>query len=136
MTSLSLVVSVEHGQPHCRFIGRRPFDPMLSMDRDVDVIARPHFDGLIVAVKKQFCSTFQNDHPLVLVLIVPVPFGTGLPGRNDPFDADVVVLGEDFDEFLGQIRRQVGEEIVHGYFLDSNLQATSFPANTATSFLP
>ena len=39
--------------------------------------------------------------------------GTGVAGGYDARDADVLVLGEDFDEFLGEIGRQVGEEIVH-----------------------
>ena len=94
---------VEHRQPHGRLIRRCPFDPVFSVRRDVDVIARLHVDRLVVALEEQFGFALQGDNTFGFFLIVPKPIGTGVAGGHDPFDADVLVLSEDIDEFLGEI---------------------------------
>ena len=68
---------------------------------------------LFVALEKQFGFALQDDNPFVFLLIVPEVVGAGLAGGDNPLDTDVFVFGEDFNEFLGKIGRQVGEEVVH-----------------------
>jgi len=46
------VVAAKHRQPHSRLIRRRPFDSMLFVRRNVDVIARLHVDRLFFARKE------------------------------------------------------------------------------------
>jgi hypothetical protein len=79
------------------------------MRRDVDVIARLHVDRLIVAFEEQFGFALQYDNPFGFFLIVPEAVRTGVAGGHDSLDADVLILGKDFNEFLGEI----SEEVVH-----------------------
>ena len=83
------------------------------MGWNVDVIARPHLNGLVFFLKHQPRRSSYDDHPLVLVLIVPEVLWTGMPRGDDSFDADVLILGEDFNEFLGKICWQVSKEVTH-----------------------
>ena len=85
---------------------------MLSVRRNVDEIARLHVDRFVVVLEEQFCFALQDDDPFGLFLIVPRPIRTGVVRGDDPLDADLLVLGEEFDQFLGEIGRQVGEEVV------------------------
>jgi len=73
---------------------------MFSVRRDVDEIARLHVDRLFVALEVQFGFALQPNNPFCIFLIVPRAIRTDLAGGDDPLDADVVVLGEDFNEFL------------------------------------
>lgn len=64
--------SVKHRQPDRRFVGRRPFDPVLVMGRDVHEVAGLHFNGFIL--ESQSSRSLQHNNPFVLVLVVPKPF--------------------------------------------------------------
>ena len=83
------------------------------MRRDVDEITRLQVDRLVIALEEQLGFALQHDNPFVLVLIVPEAVGTGLACGDNPLDADVLVLGEDINKFLGKLAREVGEEVVH-----------------------
>ena len=82
---------------------------MLTMCRDDDEIARLHVHRLVVALEEQFGFALQDDDPFGFILIVPEAVRTGVARGYNPFDADVLVLGKDFDEFLWKIGRYVGE---------------------------
>src|SRR5690606_35812798 len=91
----------EHRQPHGRLIWRRPLDPMLPMGLDQNVIAGPHLNRFTI-LEKQFGFALNHNDPLVFVLIVPEALGRDVSRGYDPLDADVLVLSENRDEFLGE----------------------------------
>lgn len=66
------------------------------------MIAGLHFNRFVI-FEMQFRLAFNDDHPFVFVLIVPETFRTGVPGGDDPLDANVRILGEDRNEFLRKI---------------------------------
>jgi hypothetical protein len=69
-----------------RLVHCGPLDPVLLVRRDVDEIARLQLYNPMLKAKSS--SAFQNNHPLVLVLIVPAPFGRCMAVRDDPLSAD------------------------------------------------
>jgi hypothetical protein len=77
----------------------------------------PHFQGLVASLEPQLRAAFQDEDPLVLFLVIPETLRRSVAAGNDALDADVRALGQDFDEFLGEVGRQVGEEVVHSSVL-------------------
>jgi len=86
---------------------------MPAMRRDVDETAWLHVNRLVIALEQKFGFALQDDNPFAFLLIAPKPIGTGVPGGDDPFDADVFLIGENFVQFLGKISRDVVEEGFH-----------------------
>jgi len=78
---------------------------MLSMGGYCHMVAGLHVNRRVVTFEEQLRFTFQHDHPLGSLLSVPEVFGAGLAGRDDPLDPNVLVLSENFNEFLGRIGR-------------------------------
>ena len=71
---------------------------MLSVRCNVDEIARLHVNRLVIVLEEQFDFALQHDNPFGFFLIVPKPVRTGVAGGDDPFDTDVIVLCEGFNE--------------------------------------
>src|SRR5690606_2720317 len=96
--------------------GRSPLDPMPPMCRNLNTIARPHRDRLVVSLELQLRFALQNHDPLGLVLIVPEALGRGVARRHNPLDAHMPALRKHVDLFLGKRRRRLGEEVSDGEF--------------------
>src|SRR5262245_14417315 len=74
---------VMNGKPDGGLMGIGPFDTMACMGRDVDVIAAAKFAHTVLAFEAQTGRPRNEQHPFVLVLVVPESRRTGLPARND-----------------------------------------------------
>ena len=98
-----------HRQPDRRLLWRRPLDSMPLVCRNVDEVPRLHLDCPILKPKP--CRSLQHDDPFVLVLVVPEAFGRGLAVGDDSLDADLGGGQKRLDKLLGQVRREVGEEV-------------------------
>ena len=73
------------------------------------LIESPSVMSVTLPVKVSGGAAISSNTPFGFFQIVPETVRTGVAGGFDALDADVLVLSEDFDEFLGQI----GEEIFH-----------------------
>src|SRR5437660_11278816 len=83
----SLPLTVMHGQPNRRLVGRRPFDSVPPVRRDGDEIAGLHVHEAVVETEPR--GALQNEHPFGLILVVPESTRRGVAVRDDPFNADV-----------------------------------------------
>jgi hypothetical protein len=70
---------------------------MFLMRREVDPIARFHLDHTVFNPKAS--SALNEQHELVLILIVSVSFGRDVTVGNNSLDADAVTLRQYLDEF-------------------------------------
>ena len=75
-----------NGQPDGRFVRYCPLDPVPFVERDIDVIARHHMDGLYVTLEKQLGLAHQDYDPFVVVLVLPASFETCLTLGDDPLN--------------------------------------------------
>jgi len=85
--------------------------PVGRVCRDEDGIPRGHGNGPVP--KLEFHCPFEDDHPFVLVLVVPKAIGGPVAHGDDPLDPDAVASLKNRGQFFGQLSRDVGEE-VHG----------------------
>src|SRR5579883_119953 len=106
---MSSRMPIKYRQPDRRLLWGGPFDPVLLMRRDIDEIAGFHLHHPIL--KEQPCSAFQNDHPLMLVLIVPKPFGRCVAVGDDALDTDVGGFEQCGEKLVGQLRGKFSEEV-------------------------
>ena len=83
------------------------------MSRDGDVISGAKFDRARLVVVLNRGVPFQDHHPLVLVLIVPKAFGAALSGRDNAFDANRGVIGENGNKLFGYPCRHIVEQVLH-----------------------
>jgi len=72
---------------------------MFSVGWNVHKITGLHFYNTIFESKPR--CTSQNNHPFVLLLIVPEANWRNMSVGNYPFNADMVICGNDFNEFFG-----------------------------------
>lgn len=101
-----------HRQPNRRLLRIGPLDSMSSMGRDVDEGASLHLDELIL--ESQSCGTLQQHDEFALVLIVPKALGRCVAVGDDPLDAEGGLVEDRLDQFFGEARRNVGEEVGEG----------------------
>ncbi len=92
---------VEDRQPNRWLVIGRPFDSMLGMCGQVDVITGTEIDGS--AFELQPGCPLQDHHPLMFILVVPEPLLRCMTMRDDPFDAQVGC----FEQSGGKLVRQV-----------------------------
>ena len=99
------------GKPDRRFRLTGPFHAMFAVAANQDVISwlKPDFLAGIFEPKQPLAGNYQ--HPFVFSLIVPLVWRCRVTVRNDPFNANVSVLGEDRDKFRGQISRQILQQV-------------------------
>ena len=77
----------------------------------------PGFISTMPSSNCNLAAPFKHDDPLVLRLVVPEVGGRGVAVRDDPLDLHVAGTEENLDEFLGQVLRQVIEDVGrHDYF--------------------
>lgn len=93
-------IPIKDGQPDGGLLVACPFHTMPPMGWDVDVIAWHQVDQITVPIKPQFGFAFQNNHPLVFVLIVPNAIRRDMPGGDDAFDSNLLTLREDIGQLL------------------------------------
>src|SRR5205814_4857772 len=74
------------------------------------------------------------DDPLVLLLVVPEPFGRGVAVRDDPLDADAIGVEQGGEKLVGKVVGKVSEEIGgHGsHHRSSNAFRGSRPASVSS----
>lgn len=84
---------------------------MLLERWDVHEVTDLHFDHAILKLQPR--RPLQDDHPLVLRLVVPEICGGSVAVRNDPFDPHVSGLNERLDDFLGQVLGEVIEDVLN-----------------------
>ena len=101
-------------QPDGGHIGRGPIDPVPLVGRDVDEITWLHLDGQFVAIEAEPGCPFEDNDEFGLILIVPEAGRRGVAVRDDPLDAHVGSSEERLDQFIRQVRGEVGEKI-HGW---------------------
>ena len=95
-----------HREPYRRFVGRGPFDPVLRMGRDVDVVPGAHVHHPVL--EGEACRPGQDHDPLVLWLVVPEVRRRAVPCADDPFKPDAIALLKNRGEFFGKIGGDVG----------------------------
>ncbi len=100
-------------QPNGRFVWCGPLYAMSPAGRDDDKITRLHREKFGVVFEPQLRFSLQQQHPFVLMLIVPEVVGRGVSMRNDPLDPQRLILEESLDNFVGQVGWDVGEDVVH-----------------------
>jgi hypothetical protein len=77
-------------------------DPTRFADRPV----------LAFAFDTQARRTFDQQHPFVGVLVIPLAFGGRLTGRRDPLDAHTWSIDQGREGLLGEnARRQLAQDI-------------------------
>src|SRR5580704_9908022 len=76
----SPLIPVMHGQSDGRLVGRRSLDPVLPMGGNVHDVARIHHLAILEARPRR---PIQHHDLLVLLLVVPEPFGRGVAVRDD-----------------------------------------------------
>lgn len=94
------------GKPDGRFVRCRPFNAVLLMGGNRDVVAGSQMNVLILTFESQLCGTAQDSHPLGLITVIPETVFTTVTIGNDSFNPDVLPAGENFDEFIrcGRVR--------------------------------
>jgi len=92
---------VEDRQPNRRLVSGRPFDSMLGMCGQVDVITGTEIDGFMFELQPS--CPLQDHYPLMFILVVPEPLWRCMTMGNDPFDAQVGC----FEQSGGKLVRQV-----------------------------
>src|SRR5262249_23964805 len=82
---------------------------MPCVGRNVDEVPRTELDDSVLEANAGPAA--QHDDPLAPRLVVPESLRRRLAVRNDPLDPHTVGFEKRREDFLGQIRRHVGEEI-------------------------
>ncbi len=73
------------------------------MGRQVQMVAWLQTDRIGMSFEGQCGAPLQQDHPFVLVLVVPKTRRTALPCRNNSLHADRRILNQYFGEFASQV---------------------------------
>lgn len=81
-----------------------PFHPVFPMSRDIDPGSRFQNEGFIRLPELENRFSFQEQHPLVPLLIVPEPTGRCLAPRDDPFNPH----SRRSSQHLGELIREPG----------------------------
>ena len=63
---------------------------MASMGRNVQIRAPLKLNGFRLALELDSGTAFQDHDPFILGLVVPEPFGRGLPLGDDPLDMNAI----------------------------------------------
>ena len=94
----------------------RPDNSMFAMCGEKHVPAGTEESLASPILELNASRPLNHHHPLVTLLIVPEPFRRRVSVRCNPFDADVPVLDQCFEEFLMLLGWKIGENIccVHG----------------------
>jgi hypothetical protein len=66
--------SIKNSQPYGFLLGVCPFDAMSLMGGDVEMVAWLHGVWLLLAFDAKSRGTSEQEHPFVLVLVVPKTF--------------------------------------------------------------
>jgi hypothetical protein len=100
-----------HGQPDRRLLGRRPFDSVASMSRDIQEITGAKLNGPIVEPDSR-CS-LNDENPFIMRLVVPKASRRSVTVRNDSFNAKTAGGQKRLELFVRKIGLDIGEEICH-----------------------
>jgi hypothetical protein len=97
------------GEPDAGRLRARPLDPMAHPRRDERVISAPKRDAGTVG-ERELGVALHDDHPLVPVLLEPLPGGSGMPARDDSLDEHVLSAREPLEELVrGKLTRELEE---------------------------
>ena len=99
-------------------MGRSGFDAVTPVRRNEQMVTGLQFDPFYV----RFLPDRKNrrprnqQHPLMLILIVPEPFRRGMAVGNNPLNANMSPLCEHIDQLFRQLIRNPTEKIFfHGF---------------------
>ena len=81
---------------------------MAAMGGKENEIAFAEFPLVSLALEAKSGVAPDHQHPLVAVLIIPLPFGCRMPGRDDPLDAQARPLKQRLRNLLGKRLRRAG----------------------------
>ena len=93
--------AVKDGEPNGFFVWCCPFNPVLLMCQDIDLVASLEVQGLIWEL--QPCLSFSQEHPFVLILVVPVVRGRLMPLGNDALNFYVARRYDGLHKFSWQV---------------------------------
>jgi len=71
----------------------------------------PGIISMISSSKRSLAAPFNTMTQFVLILVVPEVFGGCVTVRHDPLDAHVGGFEQRGEKLVGQVRRQVSEEV-------------------------
>ena len=84
---------------------------MAAMGGKENEISFAEFPLVSLALEVKSGVAPDHQHPLVAVLIIPLPFGCRMPGRDDPLDAQARPLKQRLRNLLGKrLRGQAAHE--------------------------
>jgi hypothetical protein len=91
------------GQPHGGGLGVGPLHPVAAVGRDEQIVPRGEYPGLGFILEAQPGAAAQERHPLVGVLVVPLPRRRGLARRHDALQAKISGRQENLDDFRADL---------------------------------
>ena len=87
-----------------------PNHPVLDVRRDFQPIPRPQVNQPPI-LKFEPCGSLQKQNEFVPVLVVPAIIRRSMAPGNNPFDLYIFGLNQCFEEFFGQLVRDIGEQV-------------------------
>ena len=101
---------------------RGPDHPMTTMGRQMQPVARLQSTGVVLIGQLQFSASGQQEHPLIMILVIPRPFRRNLPSGNDSFNLNTArLLQQRLNNFslprIGQMSQQIAtpSDATHGH---------------------
>lgn len=89
------LVAIKNRQPYGWLRFRCPLHPMSAMRRNIQVVTATKEHG-VTFFELQLGLTLEQDHPFMLILIVPKVLRAGVSSGHDPFDTNMTALCQDF----------------------------------------